>query len=494
MNGDRAHSPQPRSESTPVLLVAGLTVLALLLRFARLGAWGFDSDEIFMLRDSIRVRLTNPRPLLYHLNHYFVAPVLPLDEFGLRFLPALFGALAIPVFYFVARRLVGSRAALLGAFLLALAPTHVIYSQFGRYWSLVFLLSAVYPYALYLGIRDRHRGMIALGVVTAILATLAHPAAVLLVGGPMLWMMWRYLRPQYIKAAWSHPAIRWGAIASLLIVVARGPAIHPDSAGMDRRARRESGQRTVPAPCTAEAAEAADLHPRLHRELDHPGHAGRRRWGSTFSGSAIGRSRPSWPRSFSSRSSSWPSSCSGPRSPPTTCSPRRPCCSSPPACSSTACSPWTGRSVPRWLVPAVIVLLILIPGTPTLVSQYLNGRKFDFKGVAEWLKPQLKQGDVIYSDQPVALHHYLPETDVGRLRYNIEPLEEAVRSVDKLGRGGALWIVAPAPAHAFRTNLKQGGLIRWIYDNCQLSNTVGNSRVDFRQQYLQVYRCRPAPR
>src|SRR6185312_1527604 len=98
----------------------------------------------------------------YLLNHYVVHPFIPLDEFGLRFLPALFGALGIPVVYAVGRRLVGERAALFAAALLAVSPLHVYYSQFARYWSLVFLLSAVYPYALYLGLRERNRGALAL--------------------------------------------------------------------------------------------------------------------------------------------------------------------------------------------------------------------------------------------------------------------------------------------------------------------------------------------
>ncbi|MGH7580032.1 MAG: hypothetical protein ACREM9_07665, partial [Gemmatimonadales bacterium] len=151
------------------------------------------------------------------------------------------------------------------------------------------------------------------------------------------------------------------------------------------------------------------------------------------------------------------------------------------------------RLGPRWLVPVILVILVLVPGTPTLVSQYLNGRRFDFREVAEWLRPKLTPGDVIFSDSPASMAHYLPDAEVNHLRYNIEPLKDAVRAVGELGRGGALWIVAPAPAHAFRTTLKQGGLSRWIYDNCQLRNTIGGSRVDFRQQYLQVYRCPPAP-
>jgi hypothetical protein len=154
-----------------------------------------------------------------------------------------------------------------------------------------------------------------------------------------------------------------------------------------------------------------------------------------------------------------------------------------------------GRTRARWLVPTIVLALILIEGTPTLVSQYLNGRRYDFKGAARWLKPRLTSSDVVFSDQPVALGHYLPQLEPQRLRYNTAPLSESLRRVQEAGPGAALWIVAPAPAHAFRTNLKQGGLAGWIYGNCQLRNSIGWGRVDFRQQYLQVYRCPPsAPR
>jgi hypothetical protein len=144
---------------------------------------------------------------------------------------------------------------------------------------------------------------------------------------------------------------------------------------------------------------------------------------------------------------------------------------------------------PHWMLPALITFLVLLPGLPTLVSQYLNGRRYDFKNVAQWLRPRLTPADVVFSDQPVALAHYLPGVDVQRLRYNTAPLSESVRMVQQSMGGASLWIVAPSPGHAFRPDLRAGGLVRWIYDNCQLSNSVGTGRVDFREQYLQVYRC-----
>ena len=487
------HPPQSRQQSLHgYLILLGLTVLGFVLRLARLGDWSFDSDEVFLLRDSINVRLTNARPLLYHLNHYVVSPILPLDEFGLRLPPAIFRALAIPVLYLVARRLLGTRVALFAAALLAVNPVHVIYSQFGRYWSLVFLLCAVYPFALYLGVRERNRGTIVLGVVTGLLATLAHPASVLLLGGPMILLAWTYARPRYLTAMWRMPGFRWGLLIALLAAGAILLRFLPMLQGWvsEHDENPASGQFLLRSP------------PRLLKPLVYIlaftenwtvpvvliGAVGiyllwqaRDRTLALFLTSLI-----LFPLVFLCLIMF--------RTPVSTyyLLPAAPVLfmGAGVFLDRAAEVDWGLR--PRWLLPAVLMVLVLVPGTPTLVSQYLNGRKFDFRGVAEWLQPQLTEGTVIFSDQPVALEHYLPDADVRHLRYNVAALEEAMRSVSERGRGETLWIVAPAPAHAFRTNLRQGGLIRWIYDNCRLRNTVGRSRVDVRQQYLQVYRCPPA--
>src|SRR5919112_625700 len=124
----------------PWLILAVLVALAVVLRFWRLGDWNFEATEMFTLRDSVRPQWTNPRPLGYLLTYYLVLPFRPLDELGLRLLPAIFGVLAVPAIYLVTRRLAGARAALFAALLVAVSPLQVFYSQFARYWSLVFLL------------------------------------------------------------------------------------------------------------------------------------------------------------------------------------------------------------------------------------------------------------------------------------------------------------------------------------------------------------------
>jgi hypothetical protein len=146
---------------------------------------------------------------------------------------------------------------------------------------------------------------------------------------------------------------------------------------------------------------------------------------------------------------------------------------------------------PTWLLPAAVLAMVLLAGAPTLASEYLNGRRYDFRSMARWLQERSTPGDVVFSDQPMVLNHYLRGTKVRHLRPDTLPLRQSLQGVEQSGTG-ALWIVAPGLGHTFRTDLKPGGLIDWIHRNCQLRNFTGKGRVDFRQQYLQVYRCPPA--
>ena len=70
---------------------------------------------------------------------------------------------------------------------------------------------------------------------------------------------------------------------------------------------------------------------------------------------------------------------------------------------------------PRWLVTAAVTIFIIVTGLPTLISQYRDGRRRDFRGVAEYLATRLGPGDGIYSDQAAVLGHYMPGRFVGRL-------------------------------------------------------------------------------
>jgi 4-amino-4-deoxy-L-arabinose transferase-like glycosyltransferase len=481
----RRHDPA----STAVL--AGLIVLALVLRYWRLGDWNFQATEIFTLRDSLNPRFSNPRPLGYFLNYVLVRPFRPLDEFGLRFLPALFGALAIPVFYLVSRRLIGTRAALFGTLLLTVSPVLVMYSQLARYWSLVFLLSAVSPYALYLGFRERNPRALVLGFVTGVFAALAHPVAVLPLGGLAVWAVVTYVRPGDLARLWTQRAVRWGtalaALAAVVIMARFVPILHNWIAMHDKHPGGQFLLRPVK-PGLKQIFYLLAFVESLTLPLALIGVVGIY---------LLWRERD--------RSLALLLTCltAFPVLTLTLISLRAPV-------STYYLLPvvpvfFMGAGVfidglfevdwklrPHWLLPATVTAIVIVAGVPTLISDYRDGRRYDFRGMARWLAPRIAPGDIVFSDQPMVLAHYLPGTPVERLRQDPVPLMQAERVLHQPGRVGTLWIVAPAPSHAFRTDLKFGGLIGWIYQNCQLRNTMGVGRVDYRQEYLQVYRCPPA--
>jgi 4-amino-4-deoxy-L-arabinose transferase-like glycosyltransferase len=478
-----------RPGSKAGLLLAGLIVIAAALRFWELGNWGFDSDETFTLRDSQDLDPSNPRPLLYILNHYLLGPWLPLDEFGLRLLPAVFGVLAIPALYFVARRLVGTRAALFATLLLTFSGLHVYYSQFARYWSLVFLLATVYPFAIYLGLREHNRRMLVLGVVTGVAAVLAHPASVLLLGGLVPWILVTYFGPDQRSRLRSHKRAIWLGLFVVILAVVIATQFVP----MLQDWVTQSDTKRTPSEFLLHIPGKQGLKQIVYmfvfmESLTIP---------ATLAG-ALGivllwQGRD---RSFAVLLASM--------------------VVVPPAflvlvslrapvgvfyLVPTIPIVFIGAGVfldrltavdvglrPPWLLPASVTLMIIAAGAPTLISQYRDGRRYDFRGAAHWLHKRLGPADVVYSDQFKVMLHYLPGVRIERLRANPEPLAATVRAQHASGQG-ALWIISPAPAHAFRTNPHLGSLTQWMYAHCQIRNTFGVGRVDFRQYYLQIYRC-----
>jgi hypothetical protein len=475
----------------PAPIIAALTLLALALRFWHLGDWNFQATEIFTLRDSNGPQFANPRPLGYVLNYYLIRPLLPIDEFSLRLLPAIFGVLAIPVLYLIARRLAGVGAALFACLFLAVSPLHVMYSQLARYWSLVFLLCLIYPYVLYLGIRERKRTWILVGILTAILASLAHPVSILLLGGPAIWLVVRYLRPSNLRQMWTRPTFRWGlaglAVITLLIGIRFVPILqhwiseHDESPG--------GGQFLNWIPSTTGVKQVAIVLAYLE-SLTVPVAVG-----------GIAGIYLVWREQSRSLGLFLISVAVFPILFLTLLSLRTPV-------SQYYLLPTTpvfllGAGVfldrvsrlqwsmhPPWLVPGTLAAIFVASAGPTLLSDLRDGRRYDYRGAANWLKPRVIPGDVVFSDQYMVLRNYLPGPEVRKLR-NPEPLDEALQDLRQRRTNGAVWIVAPAPSHPFRSNLKRGGLIDWVYDHCQLRHSRGVGRLDLRQHYLQVYRCPP---
>lgn len=77
------------------------------------------------------------RDYLAHLSFRFLG----VNEYGLRFFPALFGVLGIALIFLVARRWFNEETALICAFLLLISPFYLHHSQDGRMYTLLMFFS-----------------------------------------------------------------------------------------------------------------------------------------------------------------------------------------------------------------------------------------------------------------------------------------------------------------------------------------------------------------
>jgi len=123
-----------------LLLVLGLAVVAALLRVYRVGAWppGVWFDEA---GNGVLARALVQRPYVPFIAElrgkeslYLYLLAAPLGLFGstvwsLRAVSVVAGVLTVPAFYLLARELASTRAALCGAFLLAVSSWHIQFSR-----------------------------------------------------------------------------------------------------------------------------------------------------------------------------------------------------------------------------------------------------------------------------------------------------------------------------------------------------------------------------
>jgi mannosyltransferase len=130
--------------------LAGLTALGAAIRFATLGLQSYRHDEavtagrvlVASLPETMhRVWTGESTPPLYYLLAWLWSRPFGVHEVGLRSLSALFGTATIPLAYLVGRELVGRRAGLALAALVAVEPMLVWYSQDARAYALLILLS-----------------------------------------------------------------------------------------------------------------------------------------------------------------------------------------------------------------------------------------------------------------------------------------------------------------------------------------------------------------
>ncbi len=209
--------------------VLGLTALALVIRFATLDARGFWLDEVITIRlihgslGDVVSRLDQfsiDQPPLYFVLAWGWAKLFGTSEVAMRSLPALCGALTVPVAYLAGAELRSRHTGLVAALLTTVSPLVIWHSQDARPYALMILLGGA-SFALFTRcLHDRRPRVLLAWVVVSTLAVAAHYVAGFLVAGEALWLL---------------PARRWRvevlAAVALLAVALLGLGAHATSGG-----------------------------------------------------------------------------------------------------------------------------------------------------------------------------------------------------------------------------------------------------------------------
>jgi mannosyltransferase len=217
------------ARSTVLWALAGLTALGVAVRFASLGLQSYHHDEVItaarvipgsfvhMLRE---VKASESNPPLYYVLAWGWAKAFGTGEVGLRSLSALFGAATVPVAFFAGRELVGRRAGLIAAALVAVNPMLIWYSQEARSYAVLVFFGALSLFFFARALRTREARDLTLWTMTSALALCSHYFAFFAVAIEAAWLAVA-LRAEWRRVAWAIGGVAAVGLALVPLVVAQ---------------------------------------------------------------------------------------------------------------------------------------------------------------------------------------------------------------------------------------------------------------------------------
>jgi uncharacterized membrane protein len=193
-----------------LLAVCGLTVLAVVLRFWRIGHqayWYDESVTLTLLHHSFtgmlgQLRHAEGTPPLYYCVAWLWTRIFGFSEVGLRSLSAVAGVSVIPMIYGIASRLVSRRAGLVAAALAACNPLLIWYSQEARAYSLLVALGTLSLLAFVRLLSRAPSGRwFAAWAIAASLTLATHYYGVIAVVPQAVWLLWAHRRDPRVWSA-----------------------------------------------------------------------------------------------------------------------------------------------------------------------------------------------------------------------------------------------------------------------------------------------------
>lgn len=191
-------STAPAVPRAALLLVVLATVVASLLRVLDAGSWSLWIDEGHTWRDATMpiAQFLQADRLQYSLPFFLVRGLLYLkwigeDPWSLRLPFVVVGILTVPVSAWLGARVVGLWPAVLSAWLLALNPWHVFWSQNARGYVFVVLAAVIAVERAWAYHRSQRVRDVAVMVLAICIGGASHPTAWLMAAGFVAFLILR---------------------------------------------------------------------------------------------------------------------------------------------------------------------------------------------------------------------------------------------------------------------------------------------------------------
>ncbi len=224
------------TRSGALWMLAGITALGIVARFASLGLQSYHHDEVITAARVIpgsftdmlhSVKGSESNPPLYYVLAWAWSKAFGTTEVGLRSLSALFGAATVPLGYWIGAELSSRRTGLIAAALLAVNPMLIWYSQEARSYAVLVFFCAASLLFLVRALRTRAGSDLALWSLASALAISSHYFAVFAVGIEAVWLAVA-LRDRWRAVV---PALAGVALVGLALVPLIAAQVNPNHIG-----------------------------------------------------------------------------------------------------------------------------------------------------------------------------------------------------------------------------------------------------------------------
>lgn len=199
-----------------------LTFAAALLRFYKLGAWGFWGDEMYTIRDAFAaVNEPGLHSVSFTLTGLAISN-LGITEWSARLVSALIGIVSIPLLYFPFKKMFGPMVSLAIGLLLAISPWHLYWSQNARFYTALLLFYSLALCLFYFALEEDRPFYLLLSFVFAGLAFQERLTGLLFVPVAGAYLLSFYLLPRFGIKIERPSGLRWRNLLILAIPTIAG--------------------------------------------------------------------------------------------------------------------------------------------------------------------------------------------------------------------------------------------------------------------------------